>query len=321
MRVKMRIFVTHLQRLSRPSLCPRTLHFCRLQGGLVQVSTTPENIVLVPRAAFLNSHLVKQPWDCALTTPQYNYWGYYRWIWSTPGEMHLRLVNGEVNTDKGCVTTPSQDAQQPPLCAPTSQSPPRRPQNSRVHHHCPSCVKDAARRRHATESHSLPRHRATPGRVVVTWNARGQSASGLFTGVKRRALIGRCKPGHFLLASCFRGVASPLDSWPRRRHGSFRRTQARRPLRYAWYCSRRPLRYSPSCPRGSSGQPVLHTGPSGTPLTAHWDLQSLRYTRFFFFLMFILGYGLVTCISVSKENIGRRSKWGERTQNQVPILA
>ena len=200
--------------------------------------------------------------------------------------MHLRLVYSE-HRQRLCNN--AQDAQQPPLCAPPSQSPPRRPQNSRVHHRRPSCVKDAARRRHATESHSLLGHWARLGRVVVTWNPRGQSASGLLTRVKRRTLIGRCKPGHFLFASRFRGVASPLDSWPRRRRGSFRGTQARRPLRYAWYCSRRLLRYSPSCPRGPSGQPVLHTGPSGTPLTAHWDPRSPPVHKIFFFFNVYFG--------------------------------
>ena len=50
-------FCDPYQRFSKPRLCSRTLHICRLQGALVQVSITPKkkkNTALMPRLAFLN---------------------------------------------------------------------------------------------------------------------------------------------------------------------------------------------------------------------------------------------------------------------------
>ena len=38
-------FCDPYQRFSKPSLCSRTLHICRLQGALVQVSITPKKIL------------------------------------------------------------------------------------------------------------------------------------------------------------------------------------------------------------------------------------------------------------------------------------
>ena len=100
---------------------------------------------------------------------------------------------------------------------------------------------------------------------------------------------------------------------PRRRLVSFRAAPSWRPLRYGRCCSWGPsgtpcpARGAPqvtlSCPRAPQIRPFLPTGTHGP----------LLFTRIFFFNVY-WGPWVSTCISVSKEEIGRRSKWCERVQ-------
>lgn len=99
---------------------------------------------------------------------------------------------------------------------------------------------------------------------------------------------------------------------PRRRLVSFRAAPSWMPLRYGRSCSWGPSgtpcpahgapQVTLSCPRAPQIRPFLPTGTHGP----------LWFTRIFFNVHW--GPWVSTCISVSKEKIGRRSKWCERVQ-------